>query len=235
MNEVWQGSGHSQRSAVAAGRRRSWMGLKGEKPDQSEHCSPVGWRSHVFFGSGERRGDLLVSRRRKPTLHHPGGVEEKAASSHRAEKKLILGGELCLGKKLEEGVRGGGARQTCAGDAELWWTQGKNLKRWAWGAGPAKRMSGAGLDGRQRRNEPECLGYLKGQNQVSPAGGWAESGADTGEEKERLIKSIWGSCDPPLPENDGVEYKFHFEHQNVWKALLIPRTRAVLGHRLVSY
>ena len=69
------------------------MGLKGEKPDQSEHCSPVGWRSHVFFGSGERRGDLLVSRRRKPTLHHPGGVEEKAASSHRAEKKLILGGE----------------------------------------------------------------------------------------------------------------------------------------------
>ena len=78
-------------------------------------------------------------------------------------------------------------------------------------------------------------GLLKGQNQVSPAGGWAESGAETGEEKERLIKSIWGSCDPPLPENDGVEYKFHFEHQDVWKALLIPRTRAVLGHRLVSY
>ena len=88
---------------------------------------------------------------------------------------------------------------------------------------------------RERRNEPECLGYLKGQNQVSPAGAWAESGAETGEEKGRLIKSIWGSWDPPLPANDGVESKFHLEHQAVWKALLIPRTRAVLVHRLVSY
>lgn len=43
---------------------------------------------------------------------------------------------------------------------------------------------------RERRNEPECLGYLKGQNHMSPAGSWAESGAETGEEKGRLIKSI---------------------------------------------
>lgn len=99
------------------------------------------------------QGDLLARRRKTPTSHHPGGVEEKAASSHRAEKQLIVGGKPCLGKKLEEGVRGGGARQTCAGAAELWWTQGKNSKRWARGTGPAKRMSGAGLDGRQREKE----------------------------------------------------------------------------------
>lgn len=37
------------------------------------------------------------------------------------------------------------------------------------------------------------------------------------------------SWDPPLPANDGVEGKFHVEHQDVWKALLISRTRAVLG------
>lgn len=129
------------------------MGLKGEEPAQSKHCLPVGWRGHGSFGSGEGRGDHLVSMQLTPKLHHPGGVEEKAASSHRAEKKLILGGEPCLGKKLKEGVRGDGARQTCAGGAELWWTQGKNSKHWAWGSGPAKRMSGAGLDGRQREEE----------------------------------------------------------------------------------
>lgn len=55
------------------------------------------------------------------------------------------------------------------------------------------------------------------------------------EEKGRLIKSIWGSWDPPLPANDSVESKFHLEQQDVWKALLIPRTRAVLGRRLVFY
>lgn len=123
MNKLWQGSGHGQRSAVAAGRRRSWVGLKGGEPDQSEHCLPVGRRGRGSFGSNTGRGDLLARRRKTPTSHHPGSVEEKAASSHRAEKKLILGGEPCLSKKLEEGVRGDGARQTCAGDAELWWTR----------------------------------------------------------------------------------------------------------------
>ena len=55
------------------------------------------------------------------------------------------------------------------------------------------------------------------------------------EEKGRLIKSIWESWDPPLPANNGVESKFHLEQQDVCKALLIPRTRAVLGHRVVFY
>lgn len=54
--------------------------------------------------------------RRTPKLHHPGGVEEKAASSHRAEKKLILREDLCLGKKLKEGVRGWGKADVC------WWS-----------------------------------------------------------------------------------------------------------------
>ena len=107
----------------------------------------------VGLSGAGRAGDLLARRRKTPTSHHPGGVEEKAASSHTAEKQLIVGGKPCLGKKLEEGVRGDGARQTCAGAAELWWTQGKNSKHWAQGTGPAKRMSGAGLDGRQREKE----------------------------------------------------------------------------------
>lgn len=91
--------------------------------------------------------------RRTPKLHQPGGVGERAASSHRAEKKLVLGEAPCLGKKLKEGVRGDGARQTCAGGAELWQTQGKSAKRWPRGSGPAKWTSGAGLDGRQREEE----------------------------------------------------------------------------------
>ena len=98
--------------------------------------------------------------RRTPKLHQPGGVGEKAASSHRAEKKLVLGEAPCLGKKLKEGSEGTGQGRPVL--VELSCGRHRVRARSVGHGAQGQRSRRRELDwmaDRERRNEPECPGY----------------------------------------------------------------------------